>query len=104
MILLYESTVHLLQTRQTHSDATGTSSCDLFDPLKNASMIKNYEGLSYTFANPTRQSVCFCLPPEYGVIGKTLVLLPLWVAVHTVPIISAAQNEAIKKAVRVEEK
>ena len=80
MILLYESIVSLLQRRQTYPDAIDTSSCDLFDPLKNASMIKKYEGLSYTFANNIRQSVRFCLRPEYGVIGKTLILLPLWVA------------------------
>ena len=80
MILLYESMVHLLQKRETYLDTMGTSSCDVFDPSKNASMIKNYDGLSDKFANNIRQSVRFCLRPEYGVIGKTLVLLPLWVA------------------------
>ena len=43
MILLYESIVHLLQRRLTSPDAIGTSSCDIFDPLKNASMLRNYE-------------------------------------------------------------
>ena len=80
MILLYESMIHLLQIRQTNLDTIDSSSCDIFDPSKNASMIRNYEGLSDTFANNIRQSVRFCLRPEYGVIGKTLVLLPLWVA------------------------
>ncbi|KAM0805873.1 hypothetical protein BDR22DRAFT_884286 [Usnea florida] len=80
MILLYESIIHLLQGRQTYSDAIRTSSCDIFDPLENASMIRNYQRLSDAFANNIGQSCRFCLRPEYGVIGKTIVLLPLWIA------------------------
>ena len=79
-VILYESILHLLQRRQIDSDVIGTLSCNIFDPLKNASMIKNYEGLSDTFANNICQSVRFCLRPVYGVNGKTLVLLPLWIA------------------------
>ena len=80
MILLYESIIHLLQGRQAYSDAIITLSRETFDPLENASMIRNYQGLSDAFANNIRQSVRFCLRPEYGVIGKTIVLLPLWIA------------------------
>lgn len=79
MILLYDTMVDLLRTTQSYSEAANTESSDLRDPLYNTSRVESYIGLSYIFATNIRQSVRFCLKPENGVIGKTLVLLPLWI-------------------------
>lgn len=80
MILLYESIVDLLRKIQACSEAANPESGDLLDPLYNTSMVEIYEEHSYVFATNIRHSVHFCLQPENGVIVKTLVLLPLWIA------------------------
>lgn len=80
MILLYESIVDLLRKIQACSEAANTESDDLREPINNISLVESYKGHSYVFATNIRQSVRFCLQPENGVIGKTLVLLPLWIA------------------------
>ncbi len=82
MILLYESIVNLLHRLHAFSEAATTESCDFRGPLHDPSKLDNYMGLSYSFATSIRQSVHFCLTPENGVIGKTLILLPLWIARH----------------------
>lgn len=80
MILLYESIVELLRKLQGCSGTANIETCDLCDPLYNTSKLESYMGFSYLFATNIRQSVRFCLNPENGVIGKTLVLLPVWIA------------------------
>lgn len=80
MILLYESVVDLLRKTQAYSEAGNPDSCDLHDPIYNTSMLERYTGLAYTFATNIRQSISFCVQSKNGVIGKTLILLPLWIA------------------------
>ena len=80
MILLYESVVDLLQKFQACSLAGNPDSCEFHDPIYNTSMLKRYTELAYTFANNIRQSISFCVQSKNGVIGKTLILLPLWIA------------------------
>ena len=82
MILLYESIVNLLHKLHAFSEAATTESCDFRDPLYDPSKLDNYLCLSYSFATSIRQSLHFCLTPENGVIDKTLILLPLWIARH----------------------
>lgn len=80
MILLYESIVDLLQNLKAYPESANTESCNLCKSLGNRAMLDSYLGLSYKFANNIRQSVRFCMQPKNGVIGKTIVLLPLWIA------------------------
>ena len=80
MILLYESIADLLRSIETCSeflDLDASYRCDLLD---NAFTLEKYTRLSHNFATNICQSVRFCLQPEIGVIGKTLILLPLWIA------------------------
>ena len=39
-----------------------------------------YTATALDFALKIRRSVHFCLRPEHGVIGASLILLPLWIA------------------------
>ncbi|CAF9942166.1 hypothetical protein IMSHALPRED_003394 [Imshaugia aleurites] len=80
MILLYESIADLLRSIESCSefaDLDASFRCDLLD---NAFTLEKYMEISHNFATKIRQSVRFCLQPEIGVIGKTLILLPLWIA------------------------
>lgn len=38
-----------------------------------------YTATTLNFALKTRRSVHFCLLPEHGIIGTSLILLPLWI-------------------------
>lgn len=80
MILLHESICDLLRNTETCAEPANFESSDRRNPLYDNSMLKHYMELSHAFAINIRQSVRYCLQPEAGVIGKTLILLPLWIA------------------------
>ena len=80
MILLYESICDLLRNPEACTEPANFKSSGRRNPLYDNSVLKHYMELSHAFAVNIRQSVRFCLQPEVGVIGKTLILLPLWIA------------------------
>lgn len=83
MILLCESIVDLLRSIEIFSEPANLESSDRHRPLYEFSMPENYIALSHKFATNIHKSVRFCVQTETGVVGKTFILLPLWMARDT---------------------
>lgn len=80
MILLYESIAELLIKIETYLGQNKIQSSNRCDPRHNACMLDHHTQLSRAFAIKVRESAHFCLQPEIGIVGKTVILLPLWIA------------------------
>ena len=73
-ILLYESMTAILQNLLSFTPSPPT--CTTAPPRSD----DYYTATALDFALKIRRSVHFCLRPEHGVIGASLILLPLWIA------------------------
>ena len=75
MVLLYESITALLHNLDLATSATASSRVRsaISSPIV-------YTNTAHTLALNIRYSIHYCLRPENGFIGKSLTLLPLWIA------------------------
>ena len=75
MILLYESLI-------TIHENLGLDA--VVDPLSTTipgpTSSLHYDAAASAFALKVRYSVCYCLRPGHGIIGKSIIMLPLWIA------------------------
>ena len=74
-LLYWCSLISLLETAINLLSAINPDSPSNTPDLLNTSQTKCHE-----YALLTRQSAPFCLDPDNGVVGKTLLLLPIWIA------------------------
>ncbi len=74
MILLYESYITVYQNLGL--DAAVDSSSTVSHPTSSF----HYNTAAHTFALRIRYSVSYCLRPGHGIIGKSIIILPLWIA------------------------
>ena len=75
MILLYESLITIHQNLGLNAavDPLSTS-------IPGADPTLHYSTTAQAFALKVRYSVDYCLRPGYGIIGKSIIMLPLWIA------------------------
>ena len=75
MILVYESLITVRQNIELEAavDTLPTTSPSL-DP------VVQYLTIAHTFALKIRYSVRYCARPEHGVVGRSVMLLPIWIA------------------------
>jgi len=69
------SSIATLQSKMASS--TPQSNAITFSGLQGS---QPYTSQAHTFAINVRHSVHYCLQPRHGIVGKSLLLLPLWIA------------------------
>lgn len=81
LVLLLDTAASLVESMHSNSDLIGPDNYT-GGPLSPSSSatLQDSQDKSHQYALWIRQSLRFCLDPENGVAGKSMVLLPLWVA------------------------
>ena len=72
LVLLLDTTASLFESMHGNTIVPGL--------LEQSVMLKDHTTRSNQYATYIRWSASFCLMPEHGLVGKTLLLLPIWVA------------------------
>ena len=79
LVLLVNTAASLFKSMRQSSSPS--SSPGLMDgPLSTSIMLQDSLSKSQRYALSIRQSVFFCLDPDNGIVGKSIVLLPIWIA------------------------
>ena len=78
LVLLLDTTASLSQAIQAPSSGSDVNIEPGLDPIMR--LPNDTRSKSQQYALWIRQSVTYCLNPEHGVVGKSIVLLPLWIA------------------------
>ena len=79
VVLLFESLIALVHDLSEHA-IDGEDQIPVRGPLPSVHVLENMIAQAKIFATNIRRSVAFCLYPRNGIMGKSVILLPLWVA------------------------
>ena len=80
IILLYDSITMILHRLNPRSSATNSLHSQITNSIDPFISSEAYKSTSNTFSSSILRSVEFCLDPKHGVVCKSLIILPLYVA------------------------